>query len=105
MWAALILIFKVAVFIGGAIYLGMFLAIGIQIAIFAVISIFSEHSAAYWLERHKSGGEYVDRIRGRVMAVSALLGITIIGLFLFVGLFTDHAMDPKGVFEFLANLL
>lgn len=110
----LIFILKSALFIVGTLFLGVFLGISLGAAICKILGIpIAPRGTAYYAGKgwftsvlHGNDEELgIAKVRHRIDEISILFGFIMVGLLLFVGLFTNYPMSPAGVFEFLRQLI
>lgn len=112
--AILIFILKSILFIVGTLFLGVFIGTSLGVAICKILGIpIAPRGDAYyvgkgWFSSVLHGNDEaleISKVRHRINEISILFGFIIIGLLLFVGLFTGYPMSPAGVFDYLKQLI
>jgi len=110
----LIFLLKALLLIVGTLFLGIFLGVSLSAAICKALGIpIAPKGDAYyvgkgWFSSIFHGNDEaleISKVRHRIDETSILFGFIIVGLLLFVGLFTSYSMSPAGVFEYLKQLI
>jgi hypothetical protein len=109
----LIFVLKAISFVVGTLFLGALLGVVLSATVCKALGVpIAPKGTAYlagkgWFFSVLHGSEEqlgVAKFRHRIDEISAALGWLLVGLFLFVGLFTDYPMSPAGLLGFLGNL-